>query len=670
MASSPDQTLIDEEIYIPTSDGTRLAARIWRPVTPHQMPAVLEYIPYRKRDGTRQRDETLHPAIARKGYACVRVDMRGSGDSQGVQLDEYLPIEQQDGVEIVEWLAAQDWCTGAVGMFGLSWGGITALQVAALAPPSLKAIIPVGASVDRYYDDGGYFVGCLAGETVGWGAVMFGFNSRPPDPVIYGADWKKDWLKRLDSTPLFLELWLKHQRRDDYWLQGTVCTDYSRIKVPVYAMSGWNDCWPNTVLRLAQHLKTPYKGLSGTWGHMYPNEAIPGPGANFVGEATRWFDRWLKGIKNGIDDEPQLTCFIQERAGTNARDDQRTGHWVDLAAWDPEQVDYLQFYLSAHSIERHPSPTGESVQVTSPLSVGQTLGDYMPQASSVNCAGLPGDQRRDDAFSRCFDTAPLEQPLDILGTSKISLSLSSSASCAMVAVRLCDVSPDGDSALITYGILNLAQRAGRETPLAVVAGQNYQVDMRLNDVGYRVAKGHRLRVAISNSLWPTAWPLPKRHCLSLNLSGCRLDLPQPERCHSDLQRDLFQPSTETLPGPIETKKTASCVRECQYDLTADEHRYRIYNDFGDVLTHATGICSGGEVEEIFTIKDHDPLSAKASYRFEFHTQKSDCDLRTTGHLDMTCDEGNFFIHAVLQAFDGGDRIFERRWESSIARDGF
>ena len=672
VAKSPDQTLIDEEIYIPVSDGTRLAARIWRPASSchDPVPAVLEYIPYRKRDGTRARDETLHPAIAANGYACIRVDMRGSGDSEGLQVDEYLPTEQQDGVEIVEWLAGQTWCTGSVGMFGLSWGAISALQVAALAPPALKAIIPVGASVDRYYDDGCYFVGCLAGETVGWGAVMFGFNSRPPDPAVYGVNWKKDWLQRLKATPLFLELWLNHQRRDDYWLQGTICTDYSRINMPVYAMSGWNDCWPNTVLRLARHLDAPYKGLSGAWGHMYPNEAIPGPGANFVGEATRWFDRWLKGIENGIENEPQLTCFIQDRAGTNALDVHRAGRWVELQSWNPEQVDYLRLYLTRHSVETHPGEADETADVSSPMSVGRALGEYMPQASAINCAGMPGDQRRDDAFSTCFDTAPLEQPLEILGTPRISLNLSSSADCAMVAVRLCDVSPDGESALITYGLLNLAQREGREAPLAVVAGKNYQVDVRLNDVGYRLAKNHRLRVAISNALWPMAWPLPKNHVLSLNLFGCRLDLPQPDTCQSDSRRELFKPSAETPPGKVDIIEHPRCERQHQHSLTADQHVYRTHNDFGKVLNHSTGIASSGCVEEVFTIRDSNPLSAKASYMFNFCNKKSDLDLSTKGHLEMTCDESSFFINAFLQAFEDNECIFERKWNVSIARDGF
>src|SRR6056297_4270871 len=107
------------------SDGTRLAARIWMPddAAEKPVPAVVEYIPYRKRDGVRLRDETMHPYVAGHGYACVRVDLRGSGDSDGVLTDEYLPQELDDGIEVIRWLAAQHWCSGRVGMIGISWGG-------------------------------------------------------------------------------------------------------------------------------------------------------------------------------------------------------------------------------------------------------------------------------------------------------------------------------------------------------------------------------------------------------------------------------------------------------------------------------------------------------------------------------------------------------------------
>ncbi len=175
-----------DPVWIPLKDGTRLAARIWRPVDAESIPvpAILEYIPYRRRDLTAQRDALTHPYVAGHGYACVRVDMRGSGDSDGVLTDEYLALEQDDAVEVIAWLAVQPWCTGAVGMMGHSWGGFNALQVAARRPPALRAIITSCSTDDRYADDIHYMGGCLLTDNLRWASTMFAHNSRQRAPPV------------------------------------------------------------------------------------------------------------------------------------------------------------------------------------------------------------------------------------------------------------------------------------------------------------------------------------------------------------------------------------------------------------------------------------------------------------------------------------------------------
>ena len=144
-----------DDLGIVMSDGCRLSARLWRPLDAagDPVPVILEYLPYRKRDGTCARDALTHPWFARRGYACLRVDMRGNGDSEGVMEDEYTAQEQADAVEVIAWAAAQPWCNGNVGMMGISWGGFNGLQVAALRPGPLKAVISLCSTVDRYADD-------------------------------------------------------------------------------------------------------------------------------------------------------------------------------------------------------------------------------------------------------------------------------------------------------------------------------------------------------------------------------------------------------------------------------------------------------------------------------------------------------------------------------------
>ena len=181
-------------------DGCRLAARIWLPENAEQqpVPVILEYIPYRKNDGTALRDSLYHPYFAGHGYAAMRVDMRGSGDSEGVMLDEYLQQELDDAVSVIAWLAEQPWCDGSVGMMGKSWGGFNSLQVAALHPPELKAIITVCSTDDRYADDVHYKGGCvLTTDMLGWSTTMLAWNARPPDPDVLGENWRKRWLDRL-----------------------------------------------------------------------------------------------------------------------------------------------------------------------------------------------------------------------------------------------------------------------------------------------------------------------------------------------------------------------------------------------------------------------------------------------------------------------------------------
>ena len=309
-------------------DGARLGARMWLPNNPGPTPAILEYIPYRKDDYSAVRDSTTIAHFANHGYACIRVDMRGSGSSDGVLYDEYTNQEIDDGVAVIEWIANQSWCDGNVGTMGISWGGITGMQLAQRAPEALKTIIVLGATDQRYYDDAGYYIGCMVGQTLGWAALMFGYNTRPPDPQLAGEGWRQTWIDRLEKTPHYLERWFEHQHKDDYWLGNSVETDHAAIKIPVYAISGHADCWPNTVPRLLEKLSVPVRGLQGAWCHRYPHLGIPGPTVDFLSDAIRWFDHWLKDIDNGIMDEPMFRAWLQESQPAKDHGTERPGRWI------------------------------------------------------------------------------------------------------------------------------------------------------------------------------------------------------------------------------------------------------------------------------------------------------------------------------------------------------
>jgi hypothetical protein len=309
------------------------------------VPAILEYIPYRKRDATRLRDETMHPYFTGHGYACIRVDLRGSGDSEGILHDEYLQQELDDGVAILEWLEQQPWCNGKVGIIGISWGGFNGLQIAAMQPPQLKAVVSVCSTDDRYADDVHYMGGCLLGDNLSWASTMFAYNSLPPDPEIVGDSWRDMWLERLKNNNLWLETWLRHQHRDDYWRHGSICEDFSRAQTPVMAVSGWADGYSNAVFRLLQNLPGPRLGIIGPWSHRYPHLGVPGPAIGFLQECLRWWDKWLKDEETGIMDEPILRAWMLESMPPSTSYRQRYGNLRNIVWWMKTETFPIRLYL-------------------------------------------------------------------------------------------------------------------------------------------------------------------------------------------------------------------------------------------------------------------------------------------------------------------------------------
>ena len=394
--------------WIPLSDGCRLAARIRLPADAEQnpVPAILEYIPYRKNDLTAERDERTHTYMAGHGYACVRVDLRGSGDSDGILHDEYLRQEQDDGIEVLRWIADQPWCTGAVGMIGISWGGFNGLQIAALQPPELKAIISVCSTDDRYADDVHHMGGCLLGDNLSWASTMFSHNACPPDPALVGERWKSMWMDRLDQSGLWLAEWMKHQRRNGFWKHGSVCEDYGAIRCPVMAVSGWADGYSNAVLRLLSNLEVPRKGLIGPWSHLYPHMGHPGPAIGFLQEAIRWFDTWLKGNETGIMEEPMLRVWMQDSVPPTTDYKIRPGRWVGETGWPGKNISTKVFYLGFTWLDPE-KKGGESIglSVQSPLSVGLFAGKWCSYAAPPD---LPHDQRDEDGGALVFDSDTLE----------------------------------------------------------------------------------------------------------------------------------------------------------------------------------------------------------------------------------------------------------------------
>jgi putative CocE/NonD family hydrolase len=655
-----------ENVWIPLSDGCRLAARVWLPEDAERdpVPAILEYLPYRKRDFTATRDELTHTYLAGHGYACIRVDLRGSGDSDGLLLGEYLKQEQDDGLEVIDWIVRQTWSTGAVGIIGISWGGFNGLQIAARRPPALKAIITVCSTDDRYADDVHYIGGALLQNNLTWGSTMLAYMTRSPDPVLVGERWREMWFERLSNLPLFAAQWLGHQYRDDFWKHGSVCEDFSDITCAVYAVGGWTDGYPNSIPRLVAGLKGARKGLIGPWGHRLPHFATPGPQIGFLQEAIRWWDKWLKGIETGIMAEPMMRAWMQESVRPATWYHDRPGRWVGEAMWPSESIEMRTLHLTANGLSTLPGAE-TAMLVSSPETVGKFSGMWSVHGVTPD---EPFDQREEDGKSLVFDSAPLSERVEILGATVLDLEVASDKPIAKLVVRLCDVHPDGASTRVSYGILNLTHRDSHEFPSALEPGRRYRVRVRLKETGYAFPPGHRLRISLSTTYWPMTWPTPERAALTVFAGGAFVTLPERKPRPEDRDLQAFKPSESAPPRPTTMLRPGRFERTITRDMSSGATRSVMFDDYGVSRLESNGIEIASSRRHEFSIDEEDPLSARAEIQWSIEIGRGEWRTRSVVRVVQTATRDAFHIHAEMDAFEGNSRIMSRNWDCAVPRD--
>ncbi|MEU0084489.1 CocE/NonD family hydrolase [Streptomyces sp. NPDC006274] len=675
VSNLPCATTEEEHVAVPMSDGVCLSARIWRPVSSdaEPVPAVLEYIPYRKRDLSSVRDSVHHPYIAGHGYACVRVDLRGTGESEGVLADEYLEQEQRDAEEVLAWLAEQPWCDGRTGMMGISWGAFAALQVAARQPPSLRAVVIASFTDDRYADDMHYMGGAMLSDNLAEAGTMFAYATCPPDPAVVGGRWREMWHERLENTRPWVLEWLRHQRRDGYWQHASVCENYQDVRCPVLASSGWADGYSNAVIRLLENLDVPRRGLIGPWSHKYPHLGEPGPAIGYLQEVVAWWDHWLKGVDNGVMDGPMLRTWMQDSVPPSTSYEDRPGRWVGEPSWPSPHVEPTAHPLSRHRIGSpgDPAPGGEVLTVQSPLSVGQFAGKW---ASYNAPPDLPYDQREEDGGSLVFETDRLTEPVEILGPPSVELDLSVSEPIAMVAARLSDVAPDGSATRVTYGLLNLAHRDETGIPEPLEPGTRYRATVHLNGVAQRFPAGHRIRLSLSTSYWPLAWPPPRPVLLSVHEGTSSLTLPLRRTAESDhlSERPFGEPEGTT---PLATTQLTSPEQrwEVKRDLVGYESELEIVKDRGLVRYDDIGLDVGLRAYEKYSAvaDDFTSVGGESSWTMRFRRDDRDgrdWDVRVETRTRLTSSETEFFVDATLDGFENDRRVFSRTWNETLPRD--
>lgn len=656
-----------EHVWIPMSDGVRLAARIWIPEGAEErpVPAILEYIPYRKRDLTRLRDAINHPYLAGHGYACVRVDLRGSGDSEGVLRDQYLEQEQLDGVEVISWIARQPWCDGKVAMFGISWGGFNALQIAARQPPELSTVIAVCATDDLYRDNMHYMGGCLLSDNLSEASTMFAYNSCPPDPALVGEAWRAMWLERLEGSGLWLDIWLEHQRRDAFWKAGSVCEDYTAIRCPVLAASGWADGYTDAVFRLLANLQVPRKGIVGPWSHRYPHLGVPGPAIGFLQECVRWLDTWLKGIDTGMMDEPMLRAWMQDSVPPTTSYELRPGRWIGENSWPSPHIERYTFPLAEHRLVEPGDPVAhKQVRIQSPLSVGLFAGKWCSYSGPPD---LPHDQREEDGGALVFDSKILPAPVEVLGMPTVELELAANRPVAMVAVRLSDVLPDGRATRVSYGLLNLTHRASNAEPEPLEVGHRYRVQVKLNSVAHAFPAGHRLRVAVSTSYWPLAWPPPVPVQLAITTKESALVLPVRAPRASDAGLEFPEPEGG---HPLRITMLAPEHRNWRVirDLASDRSTLEVVRDDGYYRIDDIDLDIRKQTLEWYTSVADDFESIRGETRCVRGFHRGDWSVRAETHTILTSTATDFDLYAELDAYEGEHRVYSRTWHRKIRRD--
>jgi putative CocE/NonD family hydrolase len=658
----------DNTYWIKLPDGRRLSARAWLPKSHHPHPAILEYLPYRKRDGTAERDATTHAYFVEHGYACIRVDIAGTGDSEGQFDDEYSEQELSDGEAVLEWIARQDWCDGSIGIIGISWGGFNGLQLAHRRPPSLKAVVTVASTADRYADDIHYMGGCLLSDNANWGATMLAYLSRPADPLLR-QDWREDWIARMENMPDLTSKWLKHQTRDEYWKHGSICEDYSRINIPVLAVTGWADAYVNTPGYLAEHLNTCTKALIGPWEHRYPHLSKLGA-ADFCSEVLAWFDRWLKDQQNGVENLPDYRVFCKEFAPPTRTMTPPKGRWVAEIEWPSPNITEKDVFLNGGALTDE-AGHGQAI-ISNPAHVGMASGYFCPGMRFDN--ELAADQAEDDALSAHFDMN-LPEDLEIMGQPRLKIAFRVDQPVAQIVARLCEVDNNGVSQRITYRPFNLTHGQSHETPSApihempsaLIPGQRYIAEFPLNACAHRLQAKHRLRLSLSTSYWPIVWPSPKPVTITVEENESVLTLPV---------RNNNKITPPAHPAPIKMVESDSAIKIRPSDGWAKDYTepdgtiiQESFDDFGQSQDRIHGMNVSSHVNTRYSIHPGDPTRASLLVRWNFSYQRDDWQVEIDTSSHMTCDHENFYLHRKLRAMEGAVKteLLNKEWSEAIPR---
>jgi predicted acyl esterase len=646
-----------ENTWIPMQDGVRLAVTLYLPDGPkpeERFPAILEYHPYRKDDSSAARDYSFYAYFVRRGYVCARVDIRGFGTSEGIPTErEYSRQEQDDGMEIIRWLAHQPWSNGNVGMMGISWSGFNSMQMAMRHPPELKAIIAVHATAELFHDDVHYMDGMAHIDEFELNMDMAPGMTGAPD---YTLD-EKVLGPRFNQPPWSL-LYLQHQRDGPFWRSPV--RPLSEIQIPCFLIGGFEDGYRDNIPAMLEQTKAPLKALIGPWNHSYPHDADFGPRIEWRREAIRWWDYWLKGRDTGVLEDPRLVIYMQHWHPPDPSLEAVPGEWRSENAWPPADAKNWTLYLENNHGLADVAGQPAIHQLKYVPSIGVEAGFWWGE--------LLSDVRPVDAFSLVYDSAPLENDLAILGRPHALLRVSATARLADWFCRLSDVAPDGSVTQITGAGINGAQRHSMSEPQDLEPNQMYSLAIEMHLTSWVFPKGHRIRVAVSNALWPMILPTPYAMTTSLELGGAggsrlvlpvvpaiakpapSFDLPEPAESRSDMRSVGFPwPGTWTATRDEIKRKTrvdwrGKAQEEYPWGKETDDESltYEAQDDHPEISSVQ------GEAKTVFELKGR--------------------VLTWKGHLSVTTDATNFYYHYTRELWKNDGLVKQKTWQQTVPRD--
>jgi uncharacterized protein len=643
--------------FIPMPDGVQLAATLYMPadLKPGQrVPALLEYLPYRKDDDDAVSDYGHHAYFARHGYVGARVDVRGFGNSSGVQPSrEYSAQEQEDGERVIAWLARQRWSNGKVGMLGISWGGFNSIQMAMRRPPALKAILAIAATEALFTEDVHYMDGIMHVDEF---EVSMDLDQGRSGAPTFPLD--EDTLtKRMDSTPWSLD-YFRHQRNGAFW--RAPIRGLKDIQIPCFLIAGLQDGYRNSVVRMLEQVRAPVHAWVGPWNHDFPNQSIYGPRVEWRDQAVRWFDHWLKGVDNGVEHDPQVLFYQQGTHPPGAEPQDVPGDWR-AETWPPAGLRSVTWFLA---------PNHQLIPTPAPFATDHLR--YVPSAgveAGFWWGELLGDQRPVDAYSLTYDSAPLETDVAMLGRAHVRLLASADAPLADWFVRLEDVAEDGRVTAITGAGLNGAQRQSTERPEPLVPGTEYALDIDLYLSSWVWGHGHRIRIAISNAQWPMLWPTPYPMTTTLRLGGTQgssIALPTVP-VHGTSPPPFAQPEEVERPSQITT--TGDYAWPGTWTLERDEasSRSTVTWKGSSALQFPWGSYAHHE-QLVYRVDDAHPAESGVEGDAESIEKLADRVLTYRGHLRFTSDATSFHYAYTRELLRDGSLLRTRSWQEDIPRD--